>query len=135
MKLSFAITIFLVMVKYFELQQSCKMYLVPTIMAWVVFSQRNTFQLVLASDRERSFAIFLYEEINFGPGAVAGFDAGNGSRFYNIPATFQNLNSTSNVNRTGVYIFRIDSNNIIFPCKLSIHINNTLPMIPIVYLS
>ena len=79
--------------------------------------QRNTFQVVLASDWQLSFAIFIYDEITFGPRAMAAFDAGDGNRFYSIPGPIRNIESTSNVNRPGVYVFRIDSDNILSPCK------------------
>ena len=67
------------------------------------------------SDTQLTFAIFIYQEIVFANDSVAGFNAGDGVRFYNIPVLAPNLDVTSNVNRPGEWLFRIDSENIILP--------------------
>ena len=51
----------------------------------------------------------------FAPESAAGFNAGDGVRFYNIPVPAPVLDVTSNVNRSGVWLFRIDSESIILP--------------------
>ena len=62
-----------------------------------------------------SFAIFIYEEIVHSFFSVAGFDAGDGIRFFNIPGPILDIESTTNVNRPGIWMFRIDSDDLIFP--------------------
>ena len=51
----------------------------------------------------------------FASDSAAGFNAGDGVRFYNIPVLVPDLDDTSNVNRPGVWLFKIDSENIILP--------------------
>jgi len=82
---------------------------------------------VLATDGTRTFAIFLYEDIQWTTGdndggidglggipAQVGFNRGNGIDFAAIPASRTpnviNLASTSNVRVPGVYIFQISGN-------------------------
>ena len=49
--------------------------------------------------------------------AVAGFNAGDSIRFFNVPGSrtsdIINIASTSNVNKPGVWIFRIDDERIV----------------------
>ena len=100
--------------------------------------QTNTFQCILITNGRRSFAIFLYAdgEIQWTTGdasggsggfggtqAQVGFNAGDGERFANVTesqtADIVNIDSTTNVDRQGVWIFRIDEKeiNIIQECK------------------
>lgn len=81
----------------------------------------NTFQAVLASDGQQTFALFLYGEIQWrgGAGTTVGFNAGDGIRFYALqqPNSFPPimLDSDSNVNEPGTYIFRVDQSRVILP--------------------
>ena len=74
----------------------------------------NTFQVVLATDGNKTFVMFLYEDIQWGDaGTTVGFNAGDQLQFITIPESFTtegilNLESTSNVGIPGVYIFRVD---------------------------
>ena len=80
--------------------------------------QDNTFQVVLATDGEKSFVFFTYTDIQWGEGGV-GFDAGDGVRGLNVPgsrtAATRRLEEFSNVGVEGVVAFRVDLPNIIVP--------------------
>ncbi|XP_035685252.1 sushi domain-containing protein 2-like [Branchiostoma floridae] len=90
--------------------------------------KRNTFQAVLASNGRHSFAIFNYGDITWTTGtasdgnaytglggvpAKVGFNAGDGIRFFctdtSQTADIVNVETTSNVNIPGRWVFRIDS--------------------------
>jgi len=95
--------------------------------------QTNTFQAVLATNSVHSFAIFLYADgeiqwttddasggINGLGGATPaqiGFDAGDGIHYAAIPESFTdaviNVTQTSNVGVPGVWIFRIDEEEVV----------------------
>lgn len=88
----------------------------------------NTFQVVLITDGELSFTIFQYHNITWttgmhttsggdlqglgGTAAQAGFNAGDGKRYFNIPgsrtADIVNVEDTTNVGYPGRWVFRID---------------------------
>ncbi|XP_061593558.1 sushi, nidogen and EGF-like domain-containing protein 1 isoform X1 [Cololabis saira] len=88
----------------------------------------NTFQVVLITDGELSFTIFQYNSITWTTGmhassggnhsglggiaAQAGFNAGDGKRYFNIPgsrtADVVNVEGTTNVGFPGRWVFRID---------------------------
>ncbi|XP_041862481.1 sushi, nidogen and EGF-like domain-containing protein 1 isoform X2 [Melanotaenia boesemani] len=88
----------------------------------------NTFQVVLITDGELSFTIFQYNNVTWTTGmhassggnvaglggiaAQAGFNAGDGSRYFNIPgsrtADVVNVEETTNVGYPGRWVFRID---------------------------
>ena len=89
--------------------------------------QTNTFQAVLATDGLRSYVIYLYAdgEIQwtsgdsshgfnglYGKAGQVGFDAGDGIRHTDIPASYTNaiinVTHTSNVGIPGVWVFRVD---------------------------
>ena len=74
--------------------------------------QRNTFQLVIATDGVISSAFFLYEDIQWGPEAQIGFNAGDGLSSFSLPGALTddtvNIEEQSNVNRPGIFVFRID---------------------------
>ena len=93
--------------------------------------QTNTFQYILITNGRRAFVIFNYAdgEIQWTTGDVSdgtggfggtpaqvGFNAGDGIRFANIPgsqtAAIVNIDTTSNVNTPGVWIFRVDEEEI-----------------------
>ena len=94
--------------------------------------QTNTFQAVLATDGLLSFVIFLYAdgEIQWTTGeasggtnglggipAQVGFDAGDGIRYFAVPGSqtdeIINIASTSNVGIPGMWIFRIDGQEVV----------------------
>ena len=59
----------------------------------------------------------------FASDSAAGFNAGDGVGFYNIPVPAPELDVSTNVNRPGVWLFRIDSENIIHPTgRLKLHV-------------
>uniref|UniRef100_A0A7N6BGB5 Sushi, nidogen and EGF-like domains 1 n=1 Tax=Anabas testudineus TaxID=64144 RepID=A0A7N6BGB5_ANATE len=92
----------------------------------------NTFQVVLITDGELSFTIFQYNNITWTTGmhassggnlaglegiaAQAGFNAGDGKRYFNIPgsrtADVVNVEETTNVGYPGRWVFRIDDANV-----------------------
>uniref|UniRef100_A0A8C7GN26 Sushi, nidogen and EGF-like domains 1 n=1 Tax=Oncorhynchus kisutch TaxID=8019 RepID=A0A8C7GN26_ONCKI len=89
----------------------------------------NTFQLVLITNGEVSFTIFQYHDITWTTGmhassggdlaglggiaAQAGFNAGDGKRYFNIPGSrtddMVDVEGTTNVGRPGRWVFRIDN--------------------------
>uniref|UniRef100_A0A3B3QTF5 Sushi, nidogen and EGF like domains 1 n=1 Tax=Paramormyrops kingsleyae TaxID=1676925 RepID=A0A3B3QTF5_9TELE len=88
----------------------------------------NTFQVILITDEELSFTIFHYHNITWTTGmhassggdlvglggiaAQAGFNAGDGQRYFNIPGSrtsdVVDVESTTNVGYPGRWVFRID---------------------------
>ncbi|XP_027731596.1 sushi, nidogen and EGF-like domain-containing protein 1 [Vombatus ursinus] len=92
------------------------------------FSPVNTFQIVLITDGKLSFTIFNYESILWTTGmhassggdlaglggiaAQAGFNAGDGKRYFNIPGSrtddIVDVEMTTNVGIPGRWVFRID---------------------------
>jgi hypothetical protein len=82
----------------------------------------NTFQAVLTTDGMNAFTVFQYETIMFtrtlfSPISTAGFNAGDGIRSYSLPHSGTRnitlLNSESNINTPGVWVFQVDSNVIV----------------------
>ncbi|XP_060690951.1 sushi, nidogen and EGF-like domain-containing protein 1 isoform X2 [Hemiscyllium ocellatum] len=91
------------------------------------FSPVNTFQIVLVTDGELSFTIFNYENITWTTGmhassggdfaglggiaAQAGFNAGDGKRYFNIPGSrtddIVDVETTTNVGVPGRWVFQI----------------------------
>ncbi|XP_048460745.1 sushi, nidogen and EGF-like domain-containing protein 1 [Rhincodon typus] len=91
------------------------------------FSPVNTFQIVLVTDGELSFTIFNYENITWTTGmhassggdfaglggiaAQAGFNAGDGKRYFNIPGSrtddIVDVEMTTNVGVPGRWVFQI----------------------------
>ncbi|KAM9316464.1 sushi, nidogen and EGF-like domain-containing protein 1 [Gastrophryne carolinensis] len=92
----------------------------------------NTFQIVLITDGLRSFTIFNYEMIEWTTGrhassggdssgrggiaAQAGFNAGDGWRYFNIPGSrtddIAGIANTTNIGIPGRWVFRIDNNHV-----------------------
>ena len=74
----------------------------------------NTFQVVLATDGEKTFVTFLYEDIQWGDAETTiGFNAGDQLQAITPPESLTtegvlNLENTTNVGIPGVYIFRVD---------------------------
>ncbi|XP_064386804.1 uncharacterized protein LOC135335283 isoform X4 [Halichondria panicea] len=83
----------------------------------------NTFQVVMASDGQRSFVLFLYDDIQGTNGgrALAGINGGDGVRSVTVPGSLSlsimNIMTTSNVGRPGVWMFRVDTSAIIDPSE------------------
>jgi hypothetical protein len=84
--------------------------------------QFNTFQAVIATDGNKTFVLFLYQDIQWqhnGYTAI-GFSAGDRMRFFNLPESIDfskrlQLENLSNVDRRGTFIFRVDQDTIIEP--------------------
>ncbi|XP_029472488.1 sushi, nidogen and EGF-like domain-containing protein 1 [Rhinatrema bivittatum] len=96
------------------------------------FSPVNTFQTVLITDGEFSFTIFNYESVTWTTGmhassggdfaglggiaAQAGFNAGDGKRYFNIPGSrtddIVDVEMTTNVGIPGRWVFRIDDSQV-----------------------
>jgi len=76
--------------------------------------QHNTFQVVLATDGEKSFVFFIYHDIQWGSGGV-GFNAGDGVRSFTDSLASGALDHGSNVDIPGVYAYRVDLPTIISP--------------------
>lgn len=95
-------------------------------------TKRNTFQCVLVSDRSKSFAIFLYDTLQWTTGsnsqgnsdtglggkpAQAGFNAGDRVNYHTIDGAGNdsviNLTQTSNMCSPGKWVFRVDSAQIV----------------------
>ena len=91
----------------------------------------NTFQIVLATDEQRSFAFLLYHDLQWASpqgtsfnGSIvedsragqAGFNAGDGIVFEMLPysrtSAVRRLANISNVNVPGLFVFRIDTDSI-----------------------
>ena len=82
--------------------------------------QENTLQVVLATDGEQTYALFLYLDIEWGSSSTTiGFNAGDQGRFFTLPESLTNgvldLESTSNVGTPGMYVFRIDQRRVTIP--------------------
>ena len=94
--------------------------------------QTNTFQCLLATDGLKSYAVFLYAdgEIQWTTGdasggvnglggtpAKAGFNAGDNINFAHLPESCTpeiiNVANTTNVGIPGVWIFQVDTNDIV----------------------
>ena len=79
--------------------------------------QVNTFQAVLATDGNKTFVMFLYQDIQWSSNTSIGLNAGDGLNFVTVPESLTldgvlNLPNTSNVGVPGVYIYRVDQD----PC-------------------
>ncbi|CAH3035734.1 unnamed protein product [Porites lobata] len=90
-------------------------------------SKRNTFQAVLVTNGRNSFVIFNYDKLTWTTGtassgnsaglggtpAQAGFNGGDGLRYFNIPGSgtqqVLDLSRQSNVGNPGRWLYRIDS--------------------------
>ncbi|CAF1120774.1 unnamed protein product [Adineta steineri] len=83
----------------------------------------NTFQIVLATDEDRSFVFILYNDLQWAgtsytsePYAQAGFNAGDGIAFEMLPYSrtqdIVKLVNVSNVNVPGLFVFRVDTDEI-----------------------
>ncbi|XP_028390868.1 sushi domain-containing protein 2-like [Dendronephthya gigantea] len=84
---------------------------------------KNTFQVVLITNGRHSFALFYYEKIEWTTGdasksiyggipAQAGFNFGDGTRYYSVRGSqtdlIRQLPTLSNVGVPGMFVFRVD---------------------------
>lgn len=80
--------------------------------------QENTFQVVLATDGEVSFVFFIYGDIEWGFSNI-GFRNSDGSRNFMVPGALTSrtvdIELTSNVGVPGLYIYRVDLEQILGP--------------------
>ncbi|CAI8034409.1 Sushi, nidogen and EGF-like domain-containing protein 1 [Geodia barretti] len=86
--------------------------------------QNNTFQCVIAVDGDHTYAIYLYGLIQSSRGgqALAGYSAGsNGNSSYTIPGSLSRdilrITSTTNIECPGVWVFRLDEEELFVPEK------------------
>ena len=91
---------------------------------FVPFLQKNTFQCVLAVSCNQTYVIYLYADgliqwSDIGDRALAGYNAGDGVTSYTIPGSqtseIINIASTTNVGHPGVWVFRVDMENLVLP--------------------
>ena len=87
----------------------------------LLLPQVNTFQAVLATNGSITFALFLYHDIQWSRVTIIGFNAGDGVKSFTVPESLTansvlNLDSTSNVDIPGMYIYRVDQD----PCTYNI---------------
>ena len=70
----------------------------------------NTFQVVLATNGTITLAAFLYQDIEWGRAQI-GFNAGDGYSSFMLDEvlTHETVDELSNVEKPGVFMFRIDS--------------------------
>ncbi|XP_056325914.1 uncharacterized protein si:dkey-32n7.7 [Danio aesculapii] len=70
----------------------------------------STFQVVLVSDKKRSFTLMHYDYITYHQSAESGYDTNASTVFYSIPVSdVTNLPYTSNVNVKGRWVFPVDN--------------------------
>ena len=73
--------------------------------------QDNTLQVVIATNGQVSFVLYIYSNIEWGVANI-GFNAGDNVRSFMVPGarTFQtrNIENGSNVNIPGLYMYRVD---------------------------
>ncbi|KAK7123139.1 hypothetical protein R3I94_020054 [Phoxinus phoxinus] len=70
----------------------------------------STFQVVLVSGKNMSFALMHYDHITSTYAAESGYDTICSTNFFSIPVPdITNLPYTSNVNVTGRWVFRVDN--------------------------
>ena len=81
--------------------------------------QANTFQVGIAGDQWVTFVFFIYGDIQWSSGANIGFNAGDGTSSFMVPGALTNqtlnIDEGSNVNVTGVYIYRVDLCSVLGP--------------------
>ena len=72
----------------------------------------------MATDGQASFVFFIYSDIQWGIANI-GFNAGDGVRFFMVPGALtpqtRNIENGSNVNVSGLYIYRVDQNTVFEP--------------------
>lgn len=109
----------------------------PDILSMLSLQQENalSFHCILASDGQTSYVLMVYSSINWISTNSTlpiwvGFSAGDGLRYTSITDKFSisisNISSVSNVNRSGVWIFRVDGNSTVsggeYACCIHYHL-------------
>ena len=73
--------------------------------------------MVLGTNGIATFAVFLYTDIQWGQGAQIGFNSGDGHSSFMLSEALTELtvdvDERSNVEKPGVYVFRIDGKPIV----------------------
>ncbi len=68
----------------------------------------------MGTDGQMSFVRFLYADIQWGPGAQIGFNAGDGMRSFTVPGALSDatleMELMSNINISGAFLYRVDEN-------------------------
>ena len=103
------------------------------------FFQVNTFQAVLTTDGSSTYVFFLYRDLQWGDSdTTVGFNAGDGINGFNVPESnttdgILNLESLTNIDIPGAFLFRVDQPQIILPSgkirivsKFTVKIQNTV---------
>ncbi len=73
----------------------------------------NTFQIILATDGQISFVVYLYEDIRWEDViTVVGFNRGDGIKSFTVDVDFLQLPSLSNIDKPGVFLYRVDGNEV-----------------------
>ena len=94
------------------------------LVAFLIFEQRNTFQVVFATNYTWSFAFFNYADSGIRWGsfrrsgttyyAVAGYDGGDNIHYHNmngsLKSSISRIDDRSNVGVRGKYAFHVDNN-------------------------
>ena len=70
---------------------------------------------MIATDGQKTFALFIYGDIEWGDDATIGFNAGVGNRSIVVTTQPLDVETGSNVGVTGLYINRIDLSSILSP--------------------
>jgi len=72
----------------------------------------------MATDGQATFIFFIYSDIEWGIANI-GFNAGDGVRSFMVPGALtsqtMNIDMGSNVNISGLYIYRVDQNVVFEP--------------------
>jgi len=72
----------------------------------------------MATDGQASFVFLIYSNITWGIANI-GFNAGDGVRSFMVPGALtsqtRNIENGSNVNISGLYIYRVDQNTVFEP--------------------
>ena len=85
----------------------------PIMQLTMLYLQVNTFQIVIASDGEMTFVLFLYGDIQWysSVSTLIGFYSRTGIS-YSFPQeilnNLLNLESLSNIEHPGIFAFRVD---------------------------
>ena len=100
-------------------------FFTQSINVYLALLQTNTFQVVIAKDRHKTFVFFIYGALEWGDNATVGFDAGDGVRSFVVPGVLTNQSTSiqngSNVDRIGMYIYRVDQCEILGPNDSKLH--------------
>ena len=90
-----------------------------SMVMYALLLQANTFQVVIATDRQQTFVFFIYGDIEWGNDANIGFDAGDSVRSFMLPGALtnqsMNVEDGSNVDVTGLYIYQVDLPSVLDP--------------------